>query len=72
MNMISTARAEMTRWEMGLGVHSASVWSTMLHGGVRVVRIYTSLMVLGNPGELWDTSRHQGHLYLPTLGLLCP
>ncbi|GFZ44326.1 hypothetical protein JCM24511_02048 [Saitozyma sp. JCM 24511] len=30
--------------------------------------IYTSIMVLGEPGELWDSSRHQGHLYLPTLG----
>jgi hypothetical protein len=29
-------------------------------------------MVPGNPGELWNTSRHQGHLYLPTLWLLVP
>jgi hypothetical protein len=29
-------------------------------------------MVLRNPGELWNTSRHQGHLYLPTLWLLVP
>jgi hypothetical protein len=28
--------------------------------------------VPGNPGELWNTSRHQGHLYLPTLWLLVP
>jgi hypothetical protein len=34
--------------------------------------IYTSVMVLVNPGELWDSPRHQGHLYLPTVGLLVP
>jgi hypothetical protein len=34
--------------------------------------IYTSIMVLGKPGELWDSSRHQGHLYMPTLGVMVP
>ncbi|RSH85470.1 hypothetical protein EHS25_004866 [Saitozyma podzolica] len=34
--------------------------------------IYTSVMVLGNPGDLWDSFRHQGHPYLPSLGLLLP
>jgi hypothetical protein len=34
--------------------------------------IYTSIMVLGKPGELWHSSRHQGHLYLPTLGVMVP
>jgi hypothetical protein len=34
--------------------------------------IYTSIMVLGKSGELWNSSRHQGHLYLPTLGVMLP
>ncbi|RSH85498.1 hypothetical protein EHS25_004894 [Saitozyma podzolica] len=34
--------------------------------------IYTSTMVLGKPGELWNSTRHQGHLYLPTLGVMVP
>ncbi|RSH95837.1 hypothetical protein EHS25_000930 [Saitozyma podzolica] len=29
-------------------------------------------MVLGKPGELWNSTRHQGHLYLPTLGVMVP
>lgn len=33
---------------------------------------YTSIMVLGRPGELWDSSRYQGHLHLPTLGVMVP
>jgi hypothetical protein len=32
--------------------------------------VYTRIMVLGNPGKLWDSSRHQGHLYLPTFGVM--
>jgi hypothetical protein len=34
--------------------------------------IYTSIMVLGKPRELWNSSHHQGHLYLPTLGVIVP
>jgi hypothetical protein len=29
-------------------------------------------MVLGKPEELWNSSRHQGHLYMPTLGVMVP
>jgi hypothetical protein len=34
--------------------------------------LYTSIMVLGDKSKRWDTSRHQGSLYLPTLGMIVP
>ncbi|GFZ50317.1 hypothetical protein JCM24511_08073 [Saitozyma sp. JCM 24511] len=34
--------------------------------------IYTSIMVLDKPEELWNSSRHQGRLFLPTLGVMGP
>ena len=34
--------------------------------------LYTSIMVLGDRAKQWNTSRHQGSLYLPTLGVLVP
>lgn len=34
--------------------------------------LYTSIMVLGDKTKPWNTSRHQGSLYLPTLGVIVP
>ena len=34
--------------------------------------LYTSIMVLGNRTKQWNTSHHQGSLYLPTLGMILP
>jgi hypothetical protein len=34
--------------------------------------LYTSIMILGDKGRQWNTDRHQGSLYLPTLGVIVP
>lgn len=34
--------------------------------------LYTSIMVLGDRTKQWNTDKHQGSLYLPTLGLIVP